>query len=89
MPGIGQDGQAAVVQGAMKLKVLGREEGLATQIGGDDFAQWGGQARDVADGAGTRSVGSAKGFTYQISEVSLVGAGRFGGLDEHGLHDIG
>ena len=73
MPGIGQDGQATLVQGAMKLKVLGGKEGLATQTGGDDFAYGGGQASDVANGAGAGSLWGAKGFTHQIGEVGLVG----------------
>ena len=72
-PGIAQDGQTTIVQGAVELQVVGGQEGLAPQTAGDDFAHWGRQSGDVADGTGPGSLGGAKGLPHQIGEVSLVG----------------
>ena len=67
------------------MKVLSGQKRLATQIGRNDFAQGGRQSRDVADRAGTRSLGGAEGFAHEISEVSFLGPVGFSDLDKHGL----
>ena len=43
-------------------------------------------ARDGADGAGTRALGSAEGFADEVGEISGIAAFGFGDLNEHGLY---
>ena len=49
----------------------------------DEFPDILRQLRDIADGAGTRPLGRAKGLANQIRDVDLPLAAGFGGLNKH------
>jgi len=87
-PGVVEDGQAAVVQGLMKLNPTGGKEGLTFEGGGDEIAGGSGQVGDIANGARARPAGSAKGFAHEEGDIGFtVFTGRGGGLNEHGLQN--
>ena len=59
-PCVVEDGQAAIIQGVVKLHRIGWQEVLAFEGGRDDLARRGGQIGDYADGAGTGPSGVRK-----------------------------
>ena len=87
IPRVVEDSQAAVIERIMKLDLLGGEEVLAFEGSGDELAGLWRQIGDIADGAGARPLGGAKGFANEVREVSLAGLpGGLSDLHEHGLH---
>ena len=88
-PSVVEDSQSTVVQGLMKLNLIGGEEVLTLERSDDDIASGSGQFGDVADGARAGPVWSAKGLAHEVGDVGFaVFAGGSGSLHEHGLHDI-
>ena len=87
-PSVVEDGQTAIVQGVVQLHLIGREEVLTLEGSGDELAGGGRQIGDIANGAGTGSLGRAERFAHEVRDVALaVFSGGSGGLNEHGLQD--
>jgi hypothetical protein len=85
-PGVVEDRQAAVIQSLMQMHLISRQEVQPFEGCGDEIAGVGRQIGDIADGAGTGTVGGAKGLANQIGDVGFaILAGGGSGLDEHGL----
>jgi len=88
-PGVIEHGQTAIIEGLVKLELIGREEDMALQRGGDEIACGGREAGDVADCAGARTSGGVEGFSDEIGKIGFaVFAGGGSGLNEHELHDL-
>ncbi len=89
-PGVVEDCQTAVIEGIVELNLIGGQEVLPFEGGGDEIAGVWGQVADIADGAGAGTVGGAEGLTHEVGEVGFAGlTGGFSDLHEHGLHGSG
>jgi len=87
--GLVEHGQAAVIQGMVKLALFRSDQVLSFEGGSNEIAGGRRQIGDVADGARTRTAGSAERFAHEIGEVVFaVFPGGLGDLDEHGLQDM-
>ena len=87
-PSVVENGQSTVVQGLMKLNLIGGKELLTLKGSDDDIASVSGQLGDVADGARAWPLWRAKGLAHEVGDVRLaVFAGGSGSLHEHGLHN--
>src|SRR5437588_4924908 len=86
-PSLVQDHQTAIVQSLLQLNLLDGKKALPFERGDDKLTCVGRQVSDITNGSRARATGSAEGFAHQIGNVGFARlTGRFGGLDEHGLH---
>src|SRR5437762_12253116 len=89
-PGVVEDCQTAVIESIVELNLIGGQEVLPLEGGGDEIAGAGGQVADIADGAGAGTVGGAEGLAHEVGEVGCAGStGGFGSLDGQGPDDSG